>query len=93
MRTQTRLEQYHNEQETERCTDAALLSAKYTGRNKIIREAADDWSEDYKTPVTVECYFAADDDVWYARVPATKNKPASDWIRANVANLKGLFEE
>ena len=94
--TQTRLQQYHNEAETERCTDVATIEVKYIGRNPVLRTP-----EQVKAnkPVPVECYFSNRDDVWYARTPAKKDKagvtvtPASDWVRANVGNLVGLIEE
>ena len=76
MKTNTRLQQYHNEEETARCTDAALLRVKYIGPNKLSPQGAD-----------VEAYFSGNDDVWYCRIPGTV-----DWFRTKPESLKGLFE-
>lgn len=81
MKTQTRLQQYHNEEETQRCTDDALIRVKYVGPNKLIPQGAE-----------VEAYFSAKDDVWYCRTPASKDLVEGEWFRAKPESLKGLME-
>jgi hypothetical protein len=89
MQTNTRLQNYHNEQETERNTDVATIRCPYMGHNLTLRTK--EQIEKRKYP-TVECYYSGTDDVWYARLPAIASTSASDWVRANPANLKGLME-
>jgi hypothetical protein len=97
MKTQTRLQQYHNEEETQRNTDVATITSKYTGINRVLRTKE---QIEKGTPATVELYFAGDEDRWYARTPAVYQTPdsilprvpAGDWVRVNVDNLVGFME-
>lgn len=71
----TRLQNYINEEETQRDNTDALIETTYFGANPKI------------TGRKGQCYFAANDDMWYFRPYGS-----GEWYRVRVENLKNMVE-
>jgi hypothetical protein len=77
METTTVLQNYRNEEETDRDNTNALIATVYTGKNRKIEG------------LRGECYFSGNDDQWYFRPSGTET---DNWYRVKLENLKGMVE-